>query len=224
MAHVAIVSEKIQVVIARIVFARMVLDTLAQGIWSGVKKVSGNERMLLRFLSIGLAMYTLGVATAVSARPLGDADANAAGADDDYSVCIEDSVGTDVGTMPPSNLSPSLSPSPSLNPSLNPASPGVSGGTGDTTYIVSLRQSDTSCPSARSCPGEKQLEVVCNMETVDFDCSTSWSTGMVVMFPRSQTSLSEAIREQTAISCQSKCAASLSVLTIEDAPLLSGGP
>lgn len=47
------------------------------------------------------------------------------------------------------------------------------------THVISFRQTDATCPSARSCPGSEGVVRLCDALEAGaiFDCTRSWSSG-----------------------------------------------
>ena len=89
------------------------------------------------------------------------------------------------------------------------------------TYIVTLSQTDPSCPSERSCPGPDSLAALCGRTYPNFHCDTSWSSGMAGTFVPGEPGeggIQGALADAADRTCPA-CRRTLKILTIRDSPL-----
>lgn len=87
-------------------------------------------------------------------------------------------------------------------------------------YILSLRQTDDECPTARACPGVAGMESVCRRIDTRFECDTFWSTGAIGALREGSVGAAMAVREEAVLACGNACASSISVASIVDRPLV----
>lgn len=99
-----------------------------------------------------------------------------------------------------------------------PAGPAPNGTVGDAPIIVSVRQLDLSCPTARSCPGSDGVADLCaKLRDADlFDCAWSWSTGATGDPQADLVAIGEFVTESLDDLCGA-CAKTLSLSTSLDA-------
>lgn len=90
------------------------------------------------------------------------------------------------------------------------------------TYIVSLSQTDATCPSERSCPGLETIAQLCHGQHFsNFKCDTSWSSGLAGFYVSEASdddALEPLLREAVRAQCPG-CDRGMKILTIRDSPL-----
>lgn len=90
--------------------------------------------------------------------------------------------------------------------------PGPGPGPGPGPMIVSVRQLDLSCPTARSCPGSNGIRDICASlaEGELFRCDLSWSTGASGYLEANMTVVAEFVTTMLSELCGA-CADTLSL-------------
>ena len=87
-----------------------------------------------------------------------------------------------------------------------------------TSLIITLTQSNTACPSSRSCPGVVALKQLCTQNFSNFECVTSWDSGMqgaLLSQRKDLPTIEESVETELDVKCD-KCANSMDVVSIRE--------